>query len=252
MSTFVALLCKDILEQWRTYKLLSAVLILLAFGLMSPLVARYTPELVESFASDLEITVRPPQTSDAIDQITRNLGQMAPFAAILLAMGAIATEKQRGTAALILVKPVTRTAFIVSKFAALSATLFAGVALGCIGGYFYTVVLFEALPVAGFTMFTLLMVLAIMVIASVTFLASTLFRSSVPAACVGLAAFAVMAVLSVIPGLGDYMPMGLYWPARELALGNDPGALIGPVLANLGMVASTLLLAWLSFRRQTL
>ena len=252
MSTFVTLLYKDILEQWRTYKLLSAVLILLAFGLISPLLARYTPELVEGFASDLEITVRPPETSDAIDQIIRNLGQMAPFAAILLAMGAIATEKQRGTAALILVKPVTRTAFIVSKFAALSATLFAGVGLGCIGGYFYTAVLFEALPVAGFIVFTLLILLAIMVIASVTFLASTLFRSSVPAACVGLAAFAVMAILSVIPGLGDYMPMGLYWPARELALGNDPGALIGPVLANLGMVASTLLLAWLSFRRQTL
>ena len=252
MSTVVALLRKDVLEQWRTYKLLSAVLILLAFGLMSPLVAKYTPELVEGFVSDLETTLPAPKTSDAIDQIIRNFGQMAPFAAILLAMGTIATEKQRGTAALVLVKPVTRTAFIVSKFTALSATLFAGMALGCIGGYFYTMVLFEALPVAGFTMSTLLMFLAIMVIASVTFLASTLFRSSVPAACVGLAAFAVMALLSVIPGLGDYMPMGLYWPARELALGNNPGKLIGPVLANLGMVASSLLLASLSFRRQAL
>ena len=48
------------------------------------------------------------------------------------------------------------------------------------------------------------------------------------------------------------MPMGLYWPARQLALGNDPGPLVGPVLANLGMLAGTLLLAWLSFRRQTL
>ncbi len=252
MSSLATLLRKDLLEQWRTYKLLSVVLILLVFGLMSPLVAKYTPELVESFAGDLVITLPPPQTSDSIDQIVRNLGQMAPFAAILLAMGAIATEKQRGTAALVLVKPVTRTAFIISKFAALSATLFAGVVLGCIGGYFYTVVLFETLPVGGFVAFTLLMALAIMVIASFTFLGSTLFRSSVPAAGVGLAAFAVMAGLSAIPGLGDYMPMGLYAPARELALGNDPGALIGPVLANLGMLAGTLLLAWLSFRRQTL
>ena len=252
MSNFPTLLRKDLLEQWRTYKLLSVGILLLVFGLMSPLSAKYAPELVERFAGDLEISMPAPDISQSIDQIIKNLGQLAPIAAILLAMGAVATEKQRGTAALVLVKPVTRTTFLIAKFVALSTTLFAGIALGCAGGYLYTVVLFEPPPAGGFVAFSLLILLAIMVIAAFTFLGSTLFRSSVPAAGVGLAALAVTAVLSAVPGIGEYMPMGMYGPAREMALGHDPGDLVAPVLVNMGMMVGALFLAWLSFRRQTL
>jgi hypothetical protein len=37
-----------------------------------------------------------------------------------------------------------------------------------------------------------------------------------------------------------------------LALGNDPGPLLGPLLANVGFVLAVAALAWLVFRRQEL
>jgi hypothetical protein len=47
-------------------------------------------------------------------------------------------------------------------------------------------------------------------------------------------------------------PGGLDAPAAALAIGRDPGALIGPVLVNLAGVAAVFGIAWLVFRRQEL
>ncbi len=212
MNGFSTLLRKEVLEQWRTFRLPGVCLVLLVFGLISPILAKYLPEIVEQFAGQFEINVPPPTSKDAIDQIIKNLGQMAPIAAILISMGAIATEKQRGTAALVLTKPVTRTAFIAAKFAALVVTLGAGTVLGCAGGYVYTAILFETLPVWGFIVFTALMLLSILVYAAFTFLGSTVLRSAMLAAGLGLAAFVLTAGLSAVPAVERFMPMGLYGP----------------------------------------
>ena len=52
---------------------------------------------------------------DAADQFLKNLGQAGILTAILLAMGSVANEKERGTAALILSKPASRGAFLGAK-----------------------------------------------------------------------------------------------------------------------------------------
>ena len=252
MNGFAALLRKDILEQWRTFRLPAIGLIFLIFGLMSPLLAKYTPELIERFAGDVEINFPTPTTKDAIDQIIKNLAQTGPIAAILLGMGVIASEKQRGTAALILTKPVTRSAFILSKFLALMATLTTGVLLGCAAGYVYTAILFESPPQGGYALFSLLIMLSITVYASLTFLGSTVLRSPLAAGGAGLAALAITAALAAVPGVGEFMPMGLLSTAADLALANRPDNVLLPVAVNIGLVVSALGLAWFSFRRQSL
>ena len=252
MNGFASLIRKDALEQWRTFRLPAMGLVFVIFGLMSPPLAKYTPELVDQFAGDIEISFPTPTSKDAIDQIIRNLAQTGPIAAILLGMGVIASEKQRGTAALILTKPVTRGAFILAKFLALMATLGTAVILGCAAGYVYTAILFEPLPVGGYTLFTLLILLSITVYAALTFLGSTIVKSPLPAAGVGLAALAITAALAALPGIGEFMPVGLYAPARDLALAKPAENVLLPVIVNLIVVTLALTFAWLSFRRQSL
>ena len=252
MNGFTSLVRKELVEQWRTFRLPAMGLVFLVFGLMSPLLAKYSPELVEQFAGDIEISFPAPTSKDAIDQIIRNLAQTGPIAAILLGMGAIATEKQRGTAALILTKPVTRSAFIVAKFIGLMSTLGCGVVLGCAAGYVYTAILFERPPVGGYTLFTLLILLSITVYAAITFLSSTVLKSALPAAGVGLAALVITVALAALPGIGGFMPVGPYAPASDLALAKPSENLLLPAIANLGAVGLALTVAWLSFRRQSL
>ena len=253
MTGLAVLLRKELLEQWRTLRLPVIAAVFVLVGLGSPLLARFTPELVESLGgSQFQIVVPPPTTADAVDQLIKNVSQFGILVAVLLAMGSVATEKERGTAALILTKPAGRGAFLVAKLVAIGGTLLIAVGLAAASAWFYTLVLFEALPVAGFAVSAVLQWLALVVFAAITFLGSTLTRSALAAAGIGVMAFVVIGILSAFPSIAAYLPVGLGAPARALALGQPAGDLLGPILANVALIAAAVGLAWLSFRRQEL
>ena len=248
-----SMLRKELLEQWRTRRMLVVAIVFTALGIGSPLLARYTPELVKALAGDqAQIVVPPPTAADAVSQFLKNLGQAGVLTAILLAMGSVAVEKERGTAALLLTKPVSRGSFLLAKLLAITVTLLVGLGLAAIAGYYYTLILFESLPPLGWAAMTGLLLLSLVVYASFTFLGSTLSRSSLAAAGIGIGALIVLAILSALPSIGPFTPGGLTTPGAALAVGKDPGAVIGPLLANLAGVVVVFGLAWLAFRRQEL
>lgn len=247
------LLRKELTEAWRTRRTLVVAIVFTAFGIASPYLARYLPELIKSLAGgQVQIVIPPPTVGDAADQFQKNLGQAGILAAVLLAMGSVAVEKERGTAALLLSKPASRGAYLLAKMLAITATLGIGLVIASAAGYAYTALLFEALPLAGWVAMTALLLLMLVVYASLTFLGSALTRSSVAAAAVGVGGMVVIALISALPTVGAYTPGGLSVPGRALALGTDPGQVIGPVLVNIGLVAGLIVVAWVAFRRQEL
>lgn len=250
MTRFSVLLRKDLREQWRTLRMPVVAIIFFVVGLGSPVLAKYTPELLKGAGGNIQITIPTPELKDAVDQLIKNLGQVGPFAAILLAMSAVARERERGTLALVLSKPVTPSAFLGSKFVALLATLGLAVVVASIAAFAYTTLLFAQPPVAGFVACCLLILLGIMVFAAITFLASTLLGSTLPAAGVGLGAYILTAIISIDARLGQFMPNGLSDPARALALGNSPPHLWISLLANLFWIVAMLVGSWLVFRNQ--
>ncbi|MBI3749542.1 MAG: ABC transporter permease subunit [Chloroflexi bacterium] len=253
MTGFGALLRKEILEQWRTARLQLVATVFLLVGLSSPLLARFTPEILKAVASgQFQITLPTPTAADAYDQLAKNLGQFGALIAVLLAMGSVATEKERGTAALILTKPASRGAYLAAKLVAIAITLGVATAIAAAGAWFYTLVLFEPLDVAGFTAAALLQWLALVAFATITFLGSTLTRSALAAAGLGIAAFIVLGILSIVPAIGTYLPTGLGAPARALALGRPGVEALGPTVASIVLVGALAGVAWLAFRRQEL
>jgi ABC-2 type transport system permease protein len=253
MSGFGPLLRKEIVEQWRTIRLPITAIVFLLVGLSSPLLARFTPEILKAVAGDqIPFVLPPPTAADAVDQLAKNLGQFGGLIAVLLAMGAVATEKERGTAALLLSKPVGRGAFLVAKLVAIGLTLAAATAIAVAGAWFYTLVLFEPLPVLGAAAAAGLQWLTLMAWASITFLGSTLTRSSLAAAGFGVVAFIVVEILGALPGLGKFLPTGLGSPARALALGRAGAEPVVPMLATIALIGVAAFVAWLAFRRQEL
>lgn len=253
MTGFATLLRKELLEQWRTLRLPITAVVFLLVGLSSPLLARFMPEILEAVAGDqFGLQLPPPTAADAVAQLHKNLGQFGALIAVLLAMGAVAVEKERGTAALLLSKPAGRAAFLAAKLVAIGLTLGVAVAIAAAGAWFYTLVLFEALPVGGTAASALLVWLTLFAWASVTFLGSTLTRSSVAAAGLGIVAIVVVGIVGAIPPLARYVPTGLGGPARALALGTPTSDLLTPVIATLVLIVATTGAAWLAFRRQEL
>ncbi len=259
MTGFGALLGKKLREQWRTYRLPVVTIVFLLFGIMSPALARYTKELIDALgaqaAGGMQIVIPPPTVADSIGQLLKNLGQFGILIAILLGMGTVASEKERGTAGLILTKPASRLAFLLAKLVAIGITLAVAVAVGCAMGYVYTLLLFDgaSLPLGGFVAMAVLLWLAILAYASLTFLGSTLTNSAAAGAGIGFVALVLTGIVAALPTVGRYMPIALTDPASNLALGTPVhGDLAGPVVAAVLFVVVPLALAWLSFRRQEL
>jgi ABC-2 type transport system permease protein len=252
MAGLSVLLGKELLEQWRTLRFQVVAAIFVLIGLSSPLLARFTPEILEAVGgSQFRIQLPPPSTADAVDQLLKNLGQLGAFVAILLPMGAVATEKERGTAALLLTKPAGRGAFLASKLTAVAVTLGVAVGLASAGAWFYTFVLFEPLPIAGFAAAAIVEWLSLLAIASITFVGSTLSRSPLAAAGLGFVGFILLGLVSALPGVGRYSPIALSTPARQFALG-QPADALGPVLTCVAVIVGLAAASWLAFRREEL
>ena len=256
MTGYHSLLEKEVLEAWRTYRLAVICALFLALGITAPLTTRYLPEIIKTFApSGFEISLPPLGLPDVVDQLLKNIIQFGALAAILTSMGAVANEKERGTAALVLTKPVTRLAFLMSKLAAIGLVFGLAITLAVAGAWAYTNYLFEPVPAWPWAQMGGVIWLSTMVYASITFLGSVLFRSSLGAAGIGFLGLIVLSLASIVPTLTTWLPAGLVPVAKAVALGTtrdpalDPARTIG---ISLAIIVVAVVLAWLRFRREEL
>ena len=251
--TFLAVLHKELVEQWRTRRLLVVAVVFLFFGFLSPLSAKLLPDLLQSLGdtSGVTIEIPPPTVQDALLQYVKNMSQFGALLAVLLAMGALVQEKERGTAAMVLSKPASRADFLLGKFVALTLVFGLCLVLAGLACYYYTVVLFGGMGEARFVEMTLLLGLFIEFYLAVTLLGSTVARSQVAAGGLGLGVVFVMAILGALPRLGDYMPTALLEWARALMAGIGEPAW-GAVIVSLGGIFVCLGAALVVFERQEL
>jgi ABC-2 type transport system permease protein len=252
MTIFATALRKELMEQWRTWRMQVAAIVLVVFGLLSPLLARFTPELIGMLpeVEGLAALIPTPTVMDAVGQYLENMSQFGVILALLLTMGAVAQEKERGTAAMMLVKPLPRWAFLGAKFVALLLTFAAGLALGGAGAYYYTYLLFEPMDVGRWLALNGLLLLFLMVYVSLTLLCSVIMRTPAAAGGVAFALLIVLAIPGVVPQVGQYLPGHLVALAAALMAGATLGwAAVG---VSAGIIVAALAGAWLIFRQQEL
>ncbi len=253
---FRTLLTKEFLEQRRTSKLLIFLAVFFIVGSISPVLAKYTSELLRAvpdmppeFAELMTKLFPEPGLKDAIDQYVKNTSQFGVLLVIVLTMGVIAQERERGTAAMLFSKPVKRGVFVLSKWLAGMATVAASVIIASLACAIYTVILFGNLPVGEYLIFNLMLLLFLAVYLSLALLASALARSQAMAAALAFAGLAVLLVWSMLPRISNYSPTGLLDWGSKLILGNRttnwPALIISLVI-----VAGSVLIASLYLERQ--
>ena len=250
LTGYRILLVKEFREAWGTSRLPVTLIVFFILGLISPLVAYYTPDLLKNAGAGIQMSISTPTLQDAIAQFVKNVGGNGVFVAIVLAMGSVARERERGTAAFVLTKPVSRLAFLAAKFTALLVVLGLGMLVAGGSAYGYTVYFFGATSGLAFAEMVLLVWLALVAFMAVTFLASTLTASTVAAAALGFAAWLVLALLGISPNVLPNTPNGLSDPAQSLALGTPPAHLTQSIVATTVIIVVALLLAWFTFLHQ--
>jgi len=210
MKGYIAFTKKEVLESFRTYKILILVSVFFLFGMLSPLTAKLMPEIFKSLALDgIVITIPEPVALDAYAQLFKNLSQMGMLVVLLVFSGMLSAEITKGTLINMLTKGLSRSAVIVSKFTVSLAAWTVSLLIAFVTTYGYTFYLFGSgnQPNLLFSLFCLWLFGA--------FLLSLILLSSsfTPGNFGGLALTAVlvvlMMILDVFPKLHQFNPIAL-------------------------------------------
>jgi ABC-2 type transport system permease protein len=245
---------KELVQQWRTKRVIVVGAVFLLFGLMSPLLAKFTPQMLTMVegAEQFADLIPEPTTADSLTQYIKNITQFGFMMAILLGMGAVAGEKERGTAALILSKPLPRWTFLLSKFTAQALVYLGGFVLASAGALYYTRILFEPFQTGPFLLGNGLLWLWLLLFTAVTLLGSTIAKSTGAAAGIGLLGAVLLLLAGSLPTVGPLMPSGLVAWASQLGLDATVQANGGAVAAGVVLIVVMLVTAVAVFETQEL
>jgi ABC-2 type transport system permease protein len=219
MSGFSILLKKEVWQQIKTYRLLVVGCVFVFFGLTTPLLLKYLPEIISLSGTPIPIDLPPPTAVESLAEYAGTIGQIGVLLTVLMSMGAIADELRRGTAVIIFSKPVTRAAFVNAKLTSLSLTFIVSMIAASLFCFGYTIWLIGPASVLPFLGLNLLLALFLIFCLTVTLLFSSLFRSSLAAGGLAIGVLILTAVLSSVPVIGDYLPGKLLGWGNELLTG---------------------------------
>jgi ABC-2 type transport system permease protein len=222
MSAFLVSCRKEWLEQWRNYRVLVLTIVLVLFGVLSPVSAKYTPEIIKLLPNGAAIAkaIPPPVIADAVGQYLKNVSQFGVILALLLTMGSVAQEKDKGTAAMILVKPLSRRTFVLAKFTVLALLFAVTMALAGGAAFYYTWLLFGALDPLPWIALNGLMLAFVLVYVAITLFFSVLAKSQAGAGGLAFLVLASLGILGSVPLVGDYLPASLLSWAGGLMAGH--------------------------------
>lgn len=253
MSGFAMFARKETREILRTWRIWVLPGILAFFALTGPPMARYTREIVTTFAGDQlgGITLPEPTYLDAYAQWAKNLTQIAVFVIVIIYGGIVSAETRSGTAVLVLTKPVSRTGFVVVKALVNAAFVTLLAVLGAAVTWAMTALMFGPAPAGPLLAATgAWVVLGIVAVAGMTLL-SVLIRSAAGAAGAGLGVFVLAGIAAVWRPLGEYTPAGLPGIPGRLAAG-EAVAWVWPVVGGLLLAVALVAAAAAIFRRTEL
>lgn len=237
-AVFGIALRKELVQMWRTKRLLAVAAVFGLFGMASPVMAYFMPQMFKAIpgAEQFAGLIPQPTVVDALTQFSKNITQFGFILAIFMGMSAVAGEKERGTASLVLSKPMTRWAFVTSKFTAQALVYIAGFLLALLGAFFYILVLFGPFNFGTLAFITFLLLAWLLPFVAITLVSSVIGGSTTGAAGIALVGAVVLLLAGNIPQYGSLMPSGLTAWAGQI------GAGMQPVSPNGGALAASLVL----------
>lgn len=254
MTGFAAFLGKELTEIRRTWRLWVIPGMLVFLGVTSPIIAAVTPALVKSMtASQRGVVMQlPPATAlDAFAQFLKNLDQFVLIAIIITGAGVISGERSSGTAILVLTKPLSRAAFVVTKILSQFILLVTATALGTAACLVVTSMIFTGVTVAPVVATVALWLLWASLLIVVMTLFSAAFKSRGAAAGAGLGFFFFTLLLSNWAPAARYSFLGLM-PAMSHALTGQALSLGWPVTTAIAAIVVLTVSAVAIFDRQEL
>ncbi|MCB0880397.1 MAG: ABC transporter, partial [Thermoleophilia bacterium] len=133
----------------RTRRWIALLAPFLLFGLASPLLVRYQQQLVERFATGVQITFPKPTVLAALQQHEANAAQLGALAVIIVAAMALAIDADPQRSIFVRTRARSLASVVAVRAGVVAAAAVAAWLLGSLGAWYETVVLIGAPDVPG-------------------------------------------------------------------------------------------------------
>jgi len=248
-----AFLKKEFFEIIKTNKIIILPAIFIFFGLLSPLTAKYTPQILESVFKSYgmaSIEMKDSLFTDSYAQLFKNISQLC-FIIILVFAGTIVGEKVKGTVMLVLTKPVSRSNFIISKFIAAVSLYSISFLLACIACVYYTFLLFPEYYNSNLVLSLCTLWAFGAFFIAMTIFSSTITKSFTAASVLGIAGYLLVSGSTIIPYVRDYSPGILTSLGLDILTGKSaPTDLIAPLAVTILLAAAFIVGSVYVFKNQ--
>ncbi len=254
MRGYVAFVKKELLESVRTYKFFIMAVIFLAFGIMNPLVAKLTPELLATLMPEgLTVNLPEPSAMDSWIQFFKNISQMGMIILVVVFSGVLANELSRGTLINVVTKGLSRVAVISAKLTVMAAIWTVCVAL-CFGVTLgYTVFLFPGENVAHLPEAVVCLWLFGLFLLALLIFAATLSANNYGCLLITGGVVGAGLLISIHPEAYRFNPLSLAGSNMALIDGTlTLGAISGALILTIALIAGCVTGAILVFRRTLL
>lgn len=252
MKIYLTLLKKELLEQFRSKKILILAILFLFVAMSSVIFAKLMPEIFKSIdTGGIDFKIPDPTFKDAIDQFAKNISQMVIFVLLFVVAGAVTDEKSKKTLELLLSKPIPRSSFILAKFSSYILTIKVIYIIASLMFYFYAVSIFGAFSFLNFALMAILILLYVLLIVSFTFFASSISNSTIGSAGLGFAGLIFFSsISSLIKPLKKYNPYKLISDYQTLISNGWKNEFLWPTLIALLLIALFIYSSIALFKKQ--
>lgn len=234
---------KELLETWRTYRFLILAVVFLVFALMSPLIAKLTPEIMKmSFGKSIGLKLPAPTSVDSWTQFYKNITQMGIYVVAIMFGGTMSQEMSKGTLVNLVTKGLPRWTVIGAKYLVLlcqwlvvtiSAFL---VTLGYTAFYFP-----DSKSPDVFAAFVPLLIFGVFFLAVILF-GSTMARNNYGGLLFTILIMAVLYMINLFKKAQNFNPVSLIGDNMAILQGTKELAKLAPAI-TIAVVAALVLVA---------
>ncbi|RXJ02604.1 ABC transporter permease [Anaerobacillus alkaliphilus] len=257
MRQWLLLFSKEQKEMLRNYKWIWVPLVFIILGMTQPITSYYLPEILENLGGLPEGAVFEIPVPTASEVLVGTLGQFSQIGILILVlatMGIVASERISGSFVMILVKPVSYTAYLTAKWASIVAFAVSSFLLGYLFSAYYTYILMGEFVVRDMLLGAVVYSLWLIFIMTLVLFFSSIMKS------IGAIAFLTLGTTMVLSVITSLLMKYMYWsPARLsthsnaiITSGNGSEYFWVSLVVTVGFIVALLLLSIQLFKKKEL
>lgn len=205
MNGYIAFVKKEFTENMKNFRFLILFAVFLVFGITSPFLAKFTPEILSAFEADMEMSSEP-VALDAWKQFYKNISGVGFSAFIILYGSCMSGEYSKGTLVLLLTKGLPRKAVILAKYTAAAVLMTISYWISYAASYSCTVFLWDDTSLSNVTLAAFALWIVGFLYLSILMIGCVIFKQTFTSILFTGGIVALISLLGIIEPIAEFNP----------------------------------------------